>query len=111
MKLIQKILLFALIILLPLSFESCSKFAQSKRQEEKRRKDLVKEKAEREREAERAYEEAIQRHYDMQQKSTQKMMRRTARKSYRQSTGKKEFFLVRWFTPKQKKVKSNRNEK
>ena len=103
--------LIFLLVSLTVPMNGCSKFSRMKRQENQRRKDLEKEKAQREKESQQAYEDAIKRHYEMQDKETQKMMKKTARKSARVNENRREFFLKRWFTPKQKKSKPNRNQK
>jgi hypothetical protein len=100
-----------MVLILSFNFQGCSKFQQSRRQEAKRRKQLEEDKSKREKEAQQAYEDAIKKHYNMQDQGTKKMMKQTARKSQFSGEHKKEFFLKRWFTPKQKKSKSKRNIK
>jgi hypothetical protein len=111
MRFLTKLILLILITTLSTSFESCSKFQQSKRQEAQRRKQFEKEKKKRDKEAEQAYQDALNRHYAMQDQGTKKMMKQTARKSQQVGEHKKENFLKRWFSPKQKKSKSKRNVK
>jgi hypothetical protein len=111
MRFLKKLILFIFVITLSLSIESCSKFQQSKRQETLRRKQFEKEKEKRDKEAEQAYQDALNRHYAMQDQGTKKMMRQTAKKSQHASEHKKDNFLKRWFSPKQKKSKSKRNVK
>lgn len=104
------VVILCIALFFSLSLGSCSKFSQMKRQENQRRKKLEKENERKEKEAQKAYEAAIKRHYAIQDASTQKMMKQTARKSYNASHNKKECFLKRWFTPKHRKKKSNRQE-
>jgi hypothetical protein len=111
MRLLKKIILIIFVLSLSVQLESCSKFQQSKRQEAQRRKQFEKDKKKRDKEAEQAYQDAINRHYAIQDEGTKKMMRQTARKSQKVGEHKKEFFLKRWFSPKQKKGKSKRNTK
>jgi hypothetical protein len=111
MRLLKKLILIIFVLTLSISFESCSKFQQSKRQEVQRRKQFEKDKKRRDKEAEQAYQDAINRHYAIQDQGTKKMMRQTAKKSQQVGEHKKEFFLKRWFSPKQKKSKSKRNTK
>jgi hypothetical protein len=111
MRLLKKIFLIIFVLSLSVPIESCSKFQQSKRQEAQRRKQFEKDKKKRDKEAEQAYQDAINRHYAIQDEGTKKMMRQTARKSQQVGEHKKEFFLKRWFSPKQKKGKSKRNTK
>ena len=111
MRFLKKFILILFVLSLIATTESCSKFQQSKRQETQRRKQLEKDKKKKEKEAEQAYADAINRHYAMQDQSTKKMMRQTARKSEQASEHKKQCFIVRWFSPKQKKGKSTRNTK
>jgi tRNA(Glu) U13 pseudouridine synthase TruD len=103
MKLIVRLLLATFLLTLPFTF-GCSRFAIAKRQEEKRRKELARMNKEKALESQLAYEEAVQRHYDMQDKKTRKEMRRNMKKSLAWKENKKPFFLVRWFTPKSKRV-------
>ena len=111
MRFLKKLILIIFVFTLILSFNGCSKFQQSKRQEIARRKQLEKDKKKKEQEAEKAYQDAINRHYAMQDEGTKKMMRQTARKSQQVKEHKKENFLQRWFSPKQKMSKSKRNTK
>lgn len=111
MKHIVRLLTLLIILSLPLSFNSCSKYQMMRYQEKQRHKKTEKEKEKKEREAQMAYDEAIQKHYSMQDQSTKKMMKQTARKSYNHNYNKKECFLKRWFTPKQKKTKSKRKDR
>jgi hypothetical protein len=102
MRIIVRLLLAVFLLTLPMTY-GCSRFAIAKRQEEKRRKELVKQNKEKELEAQAAYEAALQRHYDMQSKETRKSMRKNMKKSQTWKENKKECFLKRWFTPKHKK--------
>jgi hypothetical protein len=111
MRLLKKLILIIFVLTLSVSFESCSKFQQSKRQEAQRRKQFEKDKKKRDKEAEQAYQDALNRHYAIQDQGTKKMMRQTAKKSQQLGEHKKENFLKRWFSPKQKKGKSKRNTK
>jgi hypothetical protein len=111
MRFLKKLILFAFVITLSTSIESCSKFQQSKRQEAQRRKLFEKDKKKRDKEAEQAYQDALNKHYAMQDQGTKKMMKQTAKKSQLAGEHKKENFLKRWFSPKQKKSKSKRNIK
>jgi uncharacterized protein HemX len=111
MRFFKTLILIMFVLALNISFESCSKFQQSKRQETQRRKQFEKDKKKKDKEAEQAYQDALNRHYAMQDQGTKKMMRQTARKSQQLGEHKKECFIKRWFTPKQKKGKSNRNIK
>jgi hypothetical protein len=111
MRFLKKLILIIFVLTLTLSFHSCSKFQQSKRQETQRRKQFEKDKKKKEEEAEKAYQDAINRHYAMQDQGTKKMMRQTAKKSQQVGEHKKDNFLKRWFSPKQKKSKSKRNVK
>jgi hypothetical protein len=43
------------------------------------------------------YQEALKRHASIQSSSTKRTMKEKYKKSYRHKTGKKEFFLKRWF--------------
>jgi hypothetical protein len=104
MKVIVRLLILSIFLSLPLSY-GCSKFAIAKRQENKRRKELVKQKQQEDLEAQAAYEAALDRHYDMQTKETRKAMRQNMKKSLAYKENKKPFFLVRWFTPKARKAK------
>jgi hypothetical protein len=111
MRLFKKLILILFVLTLCISFESCSKFQQSKRQEAQRRKQFEQDKKKKEKEAQQAYEDAINRHYQIQDQGTKKMMKQTARKSQQVGEHKKQNFLQRWFSPKQKKGKSKRNTK
>lgn len=110
-RFIKKLILFLLLASLTISFESCSKFQKSKMQENQRRKKFEKEKEKREKEAEKAYEDAIKRHYAIQDGTTKRKMKENARLSQNHKDNRKECFIKRWFTPKQKKTKSKRNVK
>ena len=103
MKYIIKIVAVCVLVSVGGTFTSCSKYAQQKRQEKQRRKDLAKEQERRDLEAQQAYEEALERHYAMQTKETRKSMRKNMKKSIALKENKKPNFLQRWFTPKHKK--------
>jgi hypothetical protein len=106
MKIIIRLLLISILLTLPYMY-GCSKFAIAKRQEEKRRRELVKTNREKELQAQKEYEDAVQRQYDMQDKATRKSMRKNMKKSMAWKQNKKPCFLIRWFTPKQKRVRPN----
>jgi hypothetical protein len=102
MKIIVRLMLVSFLLTLPVTY-GCSRFAIAKRQENKRRKELVKQNKEKELEAQAAYEEALERYYKMQDPKTRKEMRQNMKKSLAWKENKKPCFLVRWFTPKQRK--------
>ncbi|MEI6123677.1 MAG: hypothetical protein WCQ95_08615 [Bacteroidota bacterium] len=111
MNIFKKFIFIVFTVVIAISFDGCSKFQQSKHQENARRKQFERDKKQKDKEAARAYKDAINRHYSMQDRNTQKMMRETAKKSQLAKDHKKPNFLKRWFTPKQKKGKSQRNAK
>ena len=111
MRFLKKLILIIFVLTLGLSFQSCSKFTQSKRQETQRRKQFKKDKHKKDRAAQQAYKDALRNHYEKQSPSTQKMMRQTARKSQNAKEHRKECFIKRWFTPKQRKGGTKRNTK
>ncbi len=111
MNVFKKFIFIVLAITIVFSFDGCSKFQQSKHQENVRRRQFEKDKKQKDKEAQQAYKDAIERHYQMQDGNTKKMMRQTARKSEIAREHKKPNFLQRWFTPKKKKGKSQRNAK
>ena len=49
------------------------------------------------------YQKAIKRHQKIQSKDTRKRMKKDRKQAFRHNDNKREFFLKRWFTPKQKK--------
>ena len=97
MKFSKKIILL-LICLLPL-FATVK--AQSSRVE-KRKKELEKRKEQKTQETLEQYQKAVKAHNDEQSKDTQKRMKRNLKKSQRLASGRKGFFLKRWFTRKRK---------
>lgn len=107
MKILVRVLLVCMVLTLPVSM-GCSKYTVMKRQEAQRRKEMDKEKEQRELEAQAAYEQAVERHYAMQTKETRKAMRENMKKSNALRENKRPNFLVRWFTPKQKRVTPRR---
>ncbi len=111
MNIFKRFIFIVLALVFAASFDGCSKFAQSKSQEHARRKQFERDKKKKDQAAQQAYEDAIRRNYGMQTKSTQRMMKQTARTSFAAKNNKKPNFLQRWFAPKQKRAKTNRNVK
>jgi len=111
MRFLKNLILILFVLTFSLSFQSCTKFQHSKRQETQRRKQFKKDKHKKDREAQQAYKDALKKHYDMQTTGTQKMMRETARKSQNAMEHKKPCFIKRWLTPKQKRGGTKRNTK
>lgn len=111
MSFLKKLFLLLLVLFVCITQQSCNKFQQSKKQQIKRQKQLEIDKERKEKEAEQAYNDAIMRHYSIQDQNTKKMMKQTSKKSYTDREHKREFFIKRWFSPKQKKSKSKRNYK
>ena len=70
----------------------------------KQQKKIEREKQKRVKEDLKAYQKAIKRHNKIQSKDTRKRMKRDRKKAFRHNDNKREFFLKRWLTPKQKKV-------
>lgn len=56
----------------------------------------------RDKEAAKEYRNAIKQHMKNQAKDTRKRMRKNTGKANRINDNKKEFFLIRWFKPKQR---------
>jgi hypothetical protein len=108
MKFIVRLLLISFLLTVPLSY-GCSKYQVMRRQENQRRKEMVKEKERRDLEDQAAYEQAMERHYSLQTKETRKAMRINMKKSIALKENKKPCFLIRWFTPKQKKKPPRNN--
>ncbi len=78
--------------------------------EHKRNRDMrkmAKEQRKKEKEAQQAYQDAVKHHAQNQTRKTRKEMKRNYRKSERLRTGKKEFFLKRWFKRKQRRGRTN----
>ena len=76
-------------------------FSQSASKQEKK---IEKMKEKRMEEDLKLYQKAIKRHNKIQSKDTQKRMKKDRKHAFRHNENKREFFLKRWFTPKQKKV-------
>lgn len=66
-------------------------------------REMARQQRQKDKEATKAYQEAVKRHAAGQTRKTRREMKKNFKKSERHRTGKKEFFLKRWFTPKHKR--------
>lgn len=97
--------LLALLFIFPTSSCRTMKKMSNNQQRRQDMRQMAKEKKQREAEAQKAYMEAVKRNGQGQTRKTRKAMKQNFKKSQRHRSGKGEFFLKRWFTPKSKRVK------
>lgn len=93
-----------LLIILAVAFSgtSCKSFKKMTINH-KQKKDMrvrAKEQKKKDKEAQKAYQQAVKRNAEGQTRKTRKEMKKNYKKSERLRTGKKEFFLKRWFKRK-----------
>jgi hypothetical protein len=91
------------------SFTQCTGVQKQKWEQKRRTKKFEKEKQRRFEEDAEAYRKARERHLDIQSGKAKREMKKNQRLSQRHNSGRREFFLVRWYNKQKVKSRQRRN--